>query len=115
MWATKTTGSGCTPSISPNNHDAAEVTLTRVVHLLPNPDEIIAGKKLADPSFYERRVLGTWTRAELDEPYPEPEETIQEWTWEEPAAPGTDETDTQNGSDQQQNELPEQNVLEVQP
>jgi hypothetical protein len=41
------------------------VTLTRVVHLLATPDDILSGKQLEDEEFYVREPLGSWTLAEL--------------------------------------------------
>jgi hypothetical protein len=46
------------------------VALHRIVHLLPTPDDIIAGKQLDDPEFYEREELGRWTKVELEQPSP---------------------------------------------
>ncbi|MFV0444239.1 MAG: hypothetical protein ACK5Q5_11780 [Planctomycetaceae bacterium] len=51
------------------------VQLWRVVHRLATPDDIAAGKHLNDDEFYDRRDLGDWSRAELDQPWnplPEP-------------------------------------------
>ncbi|MCA9053242.1 MAG: hypothetical protein KDA75_05360 [Planctomycetaceae bacterium] len=52
-------------------YDAERVTLTRVVHRLPTPEDIISGKRLEDDEFYDRNPLGSWTREELRQPYPE--------------------------------------------
>lgn len=45
------------------------VTLWRVVHRLATPEDIQAGKHLTDEEFYDRRELGSWSLAELDEPW----------------------------------------------
>jgi hypothetical protein len=49
--------------------EGSRVTLWQVVHQLPTPEDILAGKRLDDDEFYERRELGSWSRAELDEPW----------------------------------------------
>lgn len=54
-----------------DQYDAERVTLSRVVHRLPTPEDVIAGKRLDDEEFYERRPLGSWTLEELQQPYPE--------------------------------------------
>ena len=46
--------------------DAERVTIWRVLHRLPNPDDVIAGKSLDDPEFYDYEAMGTWTREELE-------------------------------------------------
>lgn len=47
--------------------DGERVTLWRVVHYLPTPQELLSGKQLTDQEFYDRQELGQWSRAELDE------------------------------------------------
>lgn len=52
------------------------VTLTRIIHGLPTPGDIIAGKRLEDPEFYQREPIGSWTAEELwaaEPPRREPE------------------------------------------
>lgn len=42
------------------------VTLHRVIHRLPTPSDVIAGKSLTDAEFFLREVLGSWSRTELE-------------------------------------------------
>lgn len=51
-------------------NDGARVTLWRVIHRLPTPDDILSGKRLEDDEFYEQQPLGSWTAEELDAPEP---------------------------------------------
>jgi hypothetical protein len=76
-----------------------EITLTRVVHHLASPDEVIGGMPLTAPELYERIELGKWTRAELEatrsedlEPLPDDVEVL-ETTEPVPGEPGSDSED----------------------
>ncbi len=48
-------------------YDAERVTMWRVVHRLPDPEEVLAGKPLNAPEFYSYEPMGSWTRQELEE------------------------------------------------
>ena len=48
-------------------YNAERVTLWRVVHRLPDPEDVIAGKPLNAPEFYTYEPMGSWTRQELEE------------------------------------------------
>lgn len=60
-------------------HDAERVTLWRVVHRLPDPEDVIAGKPLNAPEFYTHEFIGAWTRQQLEE------EPLIQWEDEEPS------------------------------
>ena len=46
-----------------------KVALWRIVHELATPEDIEAGKLLSDEEFYSEDELGSWTLAELNEPW----------------------------------------------